>query len=66
MARRRAATVLGLTNVIGSLTRISRVYICQQSGPEVGVAATKTFTAQLLVLAQLALRLAKMRGEGFA
>jgi len=63
-ARQRAATVLGLTNVIGStLTRISRVYICQQSGPEIGVAATKTFTAQLLVLAQLALRLAKKRGK---
>jgi len=63
-ARLRAATVLGLTNVIGStLTRISRVYVCQQSGPEVGVAATKTFTSQLSVLAQLALRLAKKRGK---
>ncbi|MEM3736715.1 MAG: glutamine--fructose-6-phosphate transaminase (isomerizing) [Candidatus Bathyarchaeia archaeon] len=63
-ARLRAATVLGLTNVIGStLTRISRAYICQQSGPEIGVAATKTFTAQLIVLAQLALRLAKLRGK---
>jgi len=63
-ARQRAATVLGLTNVIGStLTRVSRVYICQQSGPEIGVAATKTFTSQLSVLAQLALRLAKKRGK---
>ncbi len=63
-ARHRAATILGLTNVIGStLTRISRVYICQQSGPEIGVAATKTFTSQLSVLAQLALRLAKKRGK---
>ncbi len=63
-ARVRAATVLGLTNVIGStLTRVSRAYACQQSGPEVGVAATKTFTSQLSVLAQLALRLAKKRGK---
>ncbi|MEM2970900.1 MAG: glutamine--fructose-6-phosphate transaminase (isomerizing) [Candidatus Bathyarchaeia archaeon] len=63
-ARQRAATVLGLTNVIGStLTRISRVYIGQQSGPEIGVAATKTFTSQLSVFAQLALRLAKKRGK---
>ena len=63
-ARHRAATILGLTNVIGStLTRISRVYVCQQSGPEIGVAATKTFTSQLSVLAQLALRLAKKRGK---
>ena len=63
-ARQRAATVLGLTNVIGStLTRVARVYISQQSGPEIGVAATKTFTSQLSVLAQLALRLAKKRGK---
>ena len=63
-ARQRAATVLGLTNTIGStLTRVSRVYIGQQSGPEIGVAATKTFTSQLSVLAQLALRLAKKRGK---
>jgi len=63
-ARLRAATILGLTNVIGStLTRVSRVYLCQQSGPEIGVAATKTFTSQLSVLAQLALRLGKRRGK---
>jgi len=63
-ARQRAATVLGLTNAIGStLTRVSRVYLGQQSGPEIGVAATKTFTSQLSVLVQLALRLAKKRGK---
>jgi glucosamine--fructose-6-phosphate aminotransferase (isomerizing) len=63
-ARLRAATVLGLTNVVGStLTRVARVYIGQQSGPEIGVAATKTFTSQLSVLSQLALRLAKKRGK---
>jgi glucosamine--fructose-6-phosphate aminotransferase (isomerizing) len=63
-AKLRAATVLGLTNVVGStLTRVARVYISQQSGPEIGVAATKTFTSQLSVLSQLALRLAKKRGK---
>jgi glucosamine--fructose-6-phosphate aminotransferase (isomerizing) len=63
-ARERAATILGLTNAMGStLTRVSRVYIGQQSGPEIGVAATKTFTSQLSVMAQLALRLAKKRGK---
>jgi len=63
-SQERAATILGLTNVIGStLTRVSRVYIGQQSGPEIGVAATKTFTSQLSVLAQLALRLSKKRGK---
>jgi len=63
-ARERAATILGLTNVVDStLTRVSRVYIDQQSGPEIGVAATKTFTSQVSVLAQLALRVAKKRGK---
>jgi len=63
-ARNRAATILGLTNIVGStLTRVSRAYICQQAGPEIGVAATKTFTAQLSVLAQLALMLAEKRGK---
>ena len=63
-AKLRAVTVLGLTNIVGStLTRIARVYICQQSGPEIGVAATKTFTSQLSVLSQLAIRLAKKRGK---
>jgi len=63
-AQQRAATILSITNVIGStMTRISRVYICTQAGPEIGVAATKTFTSQLSVLAQLALKLAKKRGK---
>ncbi|NLE05753.1 MAG: glutamine--fructose-6-phosphate transaminase (isomerizing), partial [Crenarchaeota archaeon] len=63
-SQQRAATILGLTNTVGStLTRVSRVYIGQQSGPEIGVAATKTFTSQLSVLAQLALTLSKKRGK---
>ncbi|MDR1992703.1 MAG: glutamine--fructose-6-phosphate transaminase (isomerizing) [Nitrososphaerota archaeon] len=63
-AQQRAATVLSLTNTIGStLTRISRVYIGTQAGPEIGVAATKTFTSQLSVLAQIALKLSKKRGK---
>ena len=63
-ARFKAATILGLTNTIGStLTRVSRAYLCQQSGPEIGVAASKTFSSQIMVLAQLALRLAKLRGK---
>ena len=63
-AQQRAATILSLTNVIGSsLTRVSRVYIGTQAGPEIGVAATKTFTSQLSVLVQLALKLAKKRGK---
>lgn len=63
-ARMRATTVLGITNTVGStLTRVSRAYLIQQSGPEIGVAATKTFTSQVIVLTQLAMRLAKQRGK---
>jgi glucosamine--fructose-6-phosphate aminotransferase (isomerizing) len=63
-ARMKAATVLGVTNSVGStLTRVARAYIIQQAGPEIGVAATKTFTSQLIVLAQLALSLARMKGK---
>ena len=61
-AKDRGATVLSISNAMGStLTRLSDVYIGQNSGPEVGVAATKTFTAQVAVLAKLALALAKKR-----
>ena len=61
---RRGATILGITNVLGSkLTRIARVYVCQQSGPEIGVAATKTYTAQLSVLTQLSILMAERRGK---
>ncbi len=63
-ARERGASVLSLTNVMGStLTRLSDVYIGQNSGPEIGVAATKTFTAQVSVLTSLAIALAKRRGS---
>ncbi len=62
-AKDRGATVLGISNVMGStLTRLSDVYIGQNSGPEMGVAATKTFTAQVSILIKLALALAKKRG----
>jgi glucosamine--fructose-6-phosphate aminotransferase (isomerizing) len=62
IAKNKGASVLGLTNVMGSsLTRLSEVYIGQNSGPEVGVAATKTFTSQVTVLTRLALVLAEKR-----
>jgi glucosamine--fructose-6-phosphate aminotransferase (isomerizing) len=59
-AKKKGASIIGITNVMGSsITRLSEVYIGQNSGPEIGVAATKTFTAQLSVLTMLALVLAK-------
>ncbi len=61
-ARDRGATILGLSNSVGStLTRLSDVYIGQNSGPEIGVAATKTFTAQVAVLTKIAIALAHKR-----
>jgi glucosamine--fructose-6-phosphate aminotransferase (isomerizing) len=61
-AKDRGASILGISNVMGStLTRLSDVYIGQNSGPEVGVAATKTFTAQVVVLSKLVMALARKR-----
>jgi glucosamine--fructose-6-phosphate aminotransferase (isomerizing) len=61
-ARDRGATILGVSNAIGStLTRLSDVYIGQNSGPEIGVAATKTFTAQVAILMKIAAALARKR-----
>jgi len=61
-AKDRGATILAVTNVMGStLTRLSDVYIGQNSGPERGVAATKTFTAQYAVLLKIAIALARKR-----
>ncbi|HLI46832.1 MAG TPA: glutamine--fructose-6-phosphate transaminase (isomerizing) [Geobacterales bacterium] len=63
-ARKKACTVLGICNVIGStLTRMVRAYVHQQSGPEIGVAATKTYTSQLIIHLLLSISLAKKRGK---
>jgi len=62
-AREKGATILGITNVMGStITRLAGIYVGQNSGPEIGVAATKTFTGQLMVLTKLAINLAEKRG----
>jgi glucosamine--fructose-6-phosphate aminotransferase (isomerizing) len=62
-AREKGATILGITNVMGStITQLAGIYVGQNSGPEIGVAATKTFTAQLMVLTKLAINLAEKRG----
>lgn len=61
-AKDRGATILGITNTMGcSLTRLANVYIGQNSGPEMGVAATKTFTAQYTMLIQIAIASARKR-----
>ena len=62
-ARDRGAKVVAVTNVVGSrVTRESDGCIYTHAGPEIGVAATKTFTAQIAALTVLALKLAQAKG----
>jgi len=61
--RRRGATLWSIVNAIGSQAmRIADGYISMQSGPEIGVASTKAFTAPLVDLYMLAVLLADLRG----
>ena len=63
-ARAKGAKLVAVTNTLGSsLTRMVDAYVIQNSGPEIAVAATKTFAAQVLVLNRIAVELARTRGE---
>jgi glucosamine--fructose-6-phosphate aminotransferase (isomerizing) len=54
---------IAITNVVGStITRESDSVLYTRAGPEIGVAATKTFTAQLMALYMLAINLGRTRG----
>ena len=60
-AKNFGAKIIAITNVVGSsITRIADHTIITQAGPEIGVAATKTFMVQLTALAQIALSLAEI------
>jgi glutamine---fructose-6-phosphate transaminase (isomerizing) len=62
-ARARGATLWAIVNVIGSQAmRIADGYISMQTGPEIGVASTKAYTAPLVDLYMLAVLLAELRG----
>ena len=62
-AKRRGALPIGICNVQGSmLTREAAGSLLTHAGPEIGVASTKAFTAQLTALALLALHLGRLRG----
>jgi glutamine---fructose-6-phosphate transaminase (isomerizing) len=62
-ARERGATVLAITNVMGSqATRDADGVLYTRAGLEIGVAATKTFVCQVAVIYLLGLRLAELRG----
>jgi len=63
IARERGATVLAITNIMGSqATRDADGVLFTRAGLEVSVAATKTFVCQVAVMFLLALRLAELRG----
>lgn len=62
-AKEQGALVLGVLNVVGSsIARASHAGAYTHAGPEIGVASTKAFTAQLAVLTMMALRIAEARG----
>ncbi len=61
-AKERGATVLGIVNVVGSsIARATDAGIYLHVGPEIGVASTKAFTAQVAVLTMLAIELGRRR-----
>ena len=61
-AKERGATVLGIVNAVGSsIARTTDAGIYLHAGPEIGVASTKAFTAQVAVLTMLAIELGRRR-----
>ena len=61
-AKERGATVLGIVNVVGSsIARATDSGIYLHAGPEIGVASTKAFTAQVAVLTMLAIELGRRK-----
>ncbi len=61
-AKSKGAIILGVVNVVGSsIARVSHGGAYTHAGPEIGVASTKAFTAQLAVLTMIALKIAKKK-----
>ncbi len=64
LAKEAGAFIFGINNVVGSsIARITDAGAYTHAGPEIGVASTKAFTAQLTILALIALKLGKHNGE---
>ncbi|HWI92592.1 MAG TPA: glutamine--fructose-6-phosphate transaminase (isomerizing) [Flavisolibacter sp.] len=62
-AKSKGAIILGVVNVVGSsIARISDAGAYTHAGPEIGVASTKAFTAQLAVLTMIALKIGYQKG----
>jgi glucosamine--fructose-6-phosphate aminotransferase (isomerizing) len=63
-AKEHGAFILGVVNVVGSsIARISHAGAYTHAGPEIGVASTKAFTAQLAVLTMIALKIAREKNS---
>lgn len=63
LAKSKGATIIGICNVIGSsIPRATHAGSYMHAGPEIGVASTKAFTAQVTVLTLMALHVANKRG----
>jgi glutamine---fructose-6-phosphate transaminase (isomerizing) len=63
LAKEKGATIFGICNVVGaSIPRTTHAGVYTHAGPEIGVASTKAFTAQVTVLTLLAFYIAQKRG----
>ncbi|GAB2525425.1 glutamine--fructose-6-phosphate transaminase (isomerizing) [Spirosoma aerophilum] len=63
LAKSKGATIFGVCNVVGSsIARATHAGAFTHAGPEIGVASTKAFTAQVTVLTLMALAAAKRKG----
>ncbi|MEW6467836.1 MAG: glutamine--fructose-6-phosphate transaminase (isomerizing) [Bacteroidota bacterium] len=64
LAKSKGATIIGICNVVGSsIARATHAGSYTHAGPEIGVASTKAFTAQVTVLTLMALRIAYRKGS---
>jgi glucosamine--fructose-6-phosphate aminotransferase (isomerizing) len=64
MAKSRGALILGICNVVGSsIARATHAGVYTHAGPEIGVASTKAFTAQVTILTLLAMQIAHKKGR---
>jgi len=62
-AKEQGAFIFGVVNVVGSsIARVSHAGAYTHAGPEIGVASTKAFTAQLAVLTMIALKIGRKKG----
>ena len=64
LAKEKGATIYGICNVVGSsIARATDAGSYMHAGPEIGVASTKAFTAQITILALMAMTLAQKKGS---